>query len=236
MFKTFSLWPVLIASLLLTTGSAKSNVLSVPSSGKTLPEIFYKAKGGDETLAQEIIRDYITFACGGGGISVPMLERYNGTLEEYKSQLFKRKQKSYSASMNVFNSSSKKIEESYGFNYAHAVDPGIILWCMEDDDLDRFEKGNYGKVVRGSGVRENPPRGIAILTEVNAISHTDDGEEYFELLKLLPNRKCLTVLSLYNNPEVKFKCTWTKANDKYIVTESFDDDENFQTTYDFLLE
>ena len=93
MFKTFSLWPVLIASLLLTTGSAKSNVLSVPSSGKTLPEIFYKAKGGDETLAQEIIRDYITFACGGGGISVPILERYNGTLEEYKSQLFKRKQK-----------------------------------------------------------------------------------------------------------------------------------------------
>ena len=167
---------------------------------------------------------------------MPMLERYNGTLEEYKSQLFKRKQKLYSASTNVFNSSSKKIENSYGFNFAHAVDPGIILWCMEDDDLDRFEKGNYGKVVRGSGVRENPPRGIAILTEVNAISYTDDGEEFIELLKLLPNRKCLTVLNLYNNPEVEFKCTWTKANDKYIVTESFDDDMNFQTTYDFLLE
>ena len=167
---------------------------------------------------------------------MPMLERYNGTLEEYKSQLFKRKQKLYSASTIVFNSSSKKIENSYGFNFAHAVDPGIILWCMEDDDLDRFEKGNYGKVVRGSGVRENPPRGIAILTEVNVMSYTDDGEEIIELLKLLPNRKCLTVLNLYNNPEVEFKCTWTKANDKYIVTESFDDDMNFQTTYDFLLE
>ena len=236
MFKTFSLWPALIASLLLTTGSAKSFVLSVPSSGKTLPEIFYKAKGGDETLAQEIIRDFITFSCDGGGISLPMLERYNGTLEEYKSQLFERQRKSYSASTNVFKSSSKKIEESYGFNYTQAVDPGIILWCMEDDDLDRFEKGNYGKVVRGSGVRENPPRGIAILTEVNVISYTDEGEEYTELLKLLPNRKCLTVLNLYNDPEVEFNCTWTKANNKYIVTESFDDDMNFQTTFDFLVE
>ena len=165
---------------------------------------------------------------------MPMLERYNGTLEEYKSQLFKRKQKLYSASTNVFNSSSKKIENSYGFNFVRTVDPGIILWCMEDDDLDRFEKGNYGKVVRGSGVRENPPRGIAILTEVNVMSYTDDGEEIIELLKLLPNRKCLTYF--YKNPDVGFKCTWTKANDKYIVTESFDDDMNFQTTYDFLLE